>query len=198
MKRNLLRYGFNFLVILGLLWLSLTLVFPALTESSYVIGMIGMDAVLLGIAVNDLKEQRVPNLITYPLMLAGILRAVVLRDPTFLAYWAALWLAWSARFMGAGDAKLLMGLFGLWPDLRLVSVVAAMILVTGIPYLVFKYRHVLTSVAAWRSALRGLGWRLFTLRLLPSPDEFQKEAVPYAFSFCLAGGVYLFMRYGML
>ncbi len=91
--------------------------------------------------------------------------------------------------IGAGDAKLLMGLFGLWPDVKLAYVVAAMILVTGIPYLIWKYRR------EWRSALKGLSWRLFTLQLLPSANEFQKEAVPFAFSFCLAGGVYLFLRF---
>jgi hypothetical protein len=122
-------------------------------------------------------------------MLAGIVHAVVLGDPTFLVYWAVLWLAWSARFMGAGDAKLLMGLFGLWPDIRLAWTIAATIFLTGIPYLVIKYR------GQWRGALRGLTWRLFTLQLLPSPEDFQKEAVPYAFSFCLAGGIYLWMRF---
>ena len=194
MKR-VLRQLYPILVTLGLGALSLVLVFPQYSSVPIWLPVVGMDGLLVGVAVKDLQEQRVPNLITYPLMLAAILRAVILRDPSFLLYRGALWLAWTARLMGAGDAKLLMGLFGLWPEIQLAYVVAAMILITGIPYLVYKYRRVLSSVAGWRSALRGLGWRLFTLRLLPSADEFQNEAVPYAFSFCLAGAVDLFLRF---
>lgn len=175
---------------LGLVWLGLVLVFPALSPSSLHIAVIGMEALFVAISVKDLQQERIPNLLTYALMLAGVIRAVIMHDPSFLAYWAVLWLAWSANFMGAGDAKLLMGLFGLWPDMRLAYVIAGSILLTGLPYLIFKYRR------RWRSAVRGLAWRLFTLQLLPSPQEFQHEAVPFAFSFCLAGGVYLWLRLG--
>lgn len=174
---------------LGLVGFSLALVFPETIPVPFSVLMAGMDGLLLGIALRDLRDQRIPNQITYPLMAAGIVRAVILRDPTFAVYWAVLWILWSARFMGGGDAKLLMGLFALWPDLKLAYVVAASILVTGIPYLAYKYR------AQWRTAPRALGWRLLTLQILPSSEEFQKEAVPYAFSFCLAGGMYLFMRF---
>ena len=179
------------LIVLGLAALALVLVFPAWSSVSIWIPMIGMDALFFGIAVKDFQEQRIPNLVTYPLMFAGVVRAYILQDATFLLFWFALWLAWEAHLAGAGDAKLLMGLFALWPDMQLAYVVAASILITGIPYLVYKYRR------QWRVALRGLGWRLFTLKLLPSPAEFQNEAVPYAFSFCLAGGIYLWMRLGI-
>ncbi len=190
MKR-FLAVGWKVLVIAGLVALALTLVFPTISSVPLWIPIVGMEALLVGIAVQDLAQERVPNLVTYPLMLAGLVRAVALQDPSFLPYWAVLWLAWSARLMGAGDAKLLMALFGLWPDMELAYVVAATILATGIPFLVLKYRR------QWRTALRGLAWRLFTLQILPSPAEFQKEAVPYAFSFCLAGGIYLYLRLGM-
>ncbi len=179
------------MIFLGLAALALVLVFPAQSSVPIWIPMVGMDALLFGIAVKDLQEERIPNLLTYPLMFAGVVRAYLLQDATFLLYWFALWLAWEAHFMGAGDTKLLMGLFALWPDMQLAYVVAASVLITGIPYLIYKYRR------QWRLAIRGLGWRLFTLKLLPSPAEFQNEAVPYAFSFCLAGGIYLWLRLGM-
>ncbi len=179
------------LIFLGLAALALVLVFPAWSSVPIWIPMAGMDALLFGIAVKDFQEQRIPNLVTYPLMLAGIVRAYTLQDATFLLFWLVLWLAWETHFMGAGDAKLLMGLFALWPDMQLASVIGVSVLLTGIPYLLVKYR------CEWRSALRGLVWRLFTLRLLPSPAEFQNEAVPFAFSFCLAGAVYLWVRLGM-
>jgi Flp pilus assembly protein protease CpaA len=187
MKLNLPARVFQVLVGLGLGGLSLVLAFPE--PATFTIAMVGMDALFIGISVKDLAQERIPNLITYPIMLAGLVRAILLRDPTFLVYWSVLWLAWSSRFMGAGDAKLLMGMFGLWPDVRLAWTIAVTTLVTGVPYLLIKYR------AHWRAALRSLGWRLFTLQLLPTPEDFQKEAVPYAFSFCLAGGVYLWMRF---
>ncbi len=180
------------MIFLGLAALALVLVFPAQSSVPIWIPMVGMDALLFGIAVKDLQEERIPNLVTYPIMLAGVVCAYILQDATFLLFWFVLWLAWETHLMGAGDAKLLMGLFALWPDMQLAYVVAASILITGIPYLIYKYR------GQWRLALRGLGWRLFTLKLLPSPAEFQNEAVPYAFSFCLAGGIYLWLRLGMV
>ncbi len=189
MKR-ILNLTCQVLTTLGLVALALVLVFPSLSSVPLWVPTVGMDALFVGIAVKDLQEQRVPNRITYPLMLAGVVRAVLMRDASFVVYWGVLWLAWSVRFVGAGDAKLLMAFFGLWPDMALAYVVAGTILITGIPYLLYKYRR------RWKQALRHLGWRLFTLRFLPSADEFEHEAVPYAFSFCLAGGIYLWMRLG--
>jgi hypothetical protein len=181
----------------SLTWLALELAFPSLVSDGFVpVVMVGMDALLLGIAIGDLRTRRVPNLVTYPLMLAGIVRALWVHDPVFLLYWGALWLLWTARFIGGGDAKLLMGLFGLFPDMRMTWLVAASVFVTGVPYLVYKHRHALTNVSGWGSALRVLGMRLITLQLLPSPSEFDREAVPFAFSFCLAGAVYLWLRGG--
>jgi hypothetical protein len=81
-----------------------------------------------------------------------------------------------------------MGLFGLFPDFQLAWLVALCILVTGLPYLAYKYRH------QWRTIPRALFWRLVTRQFLPSQAEFEKDAVPYAFSFCLAGGMYLLTR----
>lgn len=176
----------------GIAFLAFALVFPRFfSDTPHVMAMLGMNALFIGIALHDLQTRRVPNLVTYPLMAGGILRAILLRDPGFLAYWGVLWLLWTARFMGGGDAKLLMGLFGLFPDIRMTWLVSASVLVTGIPFLTYKHRRALISVRGWRSALRDLGLRLVTLQLLPSQIEFEKEAVPFAFSFCLAGAAYL-------
>jgi len=189
--------AYKILLACSLTWLALELAFPnLLSDAFFTVAIIGMDALLLGIAIGDLRTRRVPNLVTYPLMLAGILRAIWFHDPVFLLYWGALWLLWTARFIGGGDAKLLMGLFGLFPDMRMTWLVAASVFVTGIPYLVYKHRHALTNVSGWGSALRTLGMRLITLQLLPSPSEFDREAVPFAFSFCLAGAAYLWLRGG--
>ncbi len=172
--------------------LALVLVLPAVlpipAEVSSRIAFIGMAALFVQISVNDFKTRLVPNTITYPLMLIGLVRAIAFRDGIFLLYWAVLFTLWTVRFMGGGDAKLLMGLFGLYPDFQLVWFVAASIIVTGLPYLAYKYRR------EWRTIPRAIFWRLLTRQFLPSQAEFEKEAVPYAFSFCLAGAMYLLMR----
>jgi Flp pilus assembly protein protease CpaA len=172
--------------------LALVLVLPATlpipAEVSSRIAFVGIAALFVQISVNDFRTRLVPNAITYPLMLIGIMRAIAFRDGIFLLYWAVFFALWTVRFMGGGDAKLLMGLFGLYPDFQLVWFVAASILVTGLPYLAYKYRR------EWRTIPRAIFWRLITRQFLPSQAEFEKEAVPYAFSFCLAGTVYLLMR----
>jgi Flp pilus assembly protein protease CpaA len=145
----------------------------------------GMLALFVWISINDFRTQRVPNAVTYPLMLVGIVRAIAFRDGIFLLYWVVFLTLWSVHIIGGGDAKLLMGLFGLFPDFQLAWFVVVSVLVTGLPYLAYKYRH------QWRTIPRTLFWRLLTRQFLPSPAEFEQDAVPYAFSFCLAGGVYL-------
>ena len=183
---------YNFSISASVAVLALVLVIPATlpipADVSSRIAFVGIAALFVQISVNDFKTRLVPNSITYPLMLIGIVRAIAYRDGTFLLYWAVLFALWTVRFMGGGDAKLLMGLFGLYPDFQLVWFVAVSILVTGLPYLAFKYRY------EWRTIPRDLFWRLITRQFLPSPAEFEKEAVPYAFSFCLAGAVYLLIR----
>ena len=167
---------------------ALGLVFPDALPIPFPIACAGMIALFIWISINDFKTRRVPNAITYPLMLVGIVRAVSFRDGIFLLYWIVFFTLWTTRFMGGGDAKLLMGLFGLFPDFQLAWLVALSILITGLPYLAYKYRH------QWRTIPRALFWRLITRQFLPNQAEFEKEAVPYAFSFCLAGAAYLLWR----
>jgi Flp pilus assembly protein protease CpaA len=168
--------------------LAFALAFPSVLRAPFSLVLVGISALGVWISLVDFRIHRVPNWITYPLMLAGVARALALVDATFLIYWAVLFSLWQVRFMGGGDAKLLMGFFGLFPDFQLAWVTAVSILITGIPYLVFKYRH------QWRSIPRALFLRLITQQLLPSPTEFEKEAVPYAFSFCLACIAYLVLH----
>ena len=168
--------------------LAFALAFPMALHVSFPIVFVGMIALCVWISLVDFRIHRVPNWITYPLMLAGLVRAITLVDAAVLLYWIVLFSLWQIRFMGGGDAKLLMGFFGLFPDFQLAWFMAVSILVTGLPYLVFKYRH------QWRSIPRALFLRLITRQFLPSPTEFEKEAVPYAFSFCLGCAAYLLLQ----
>ncbi len=166
--------------------LAFALVFPVALHAPFLSVLVGMTALCVWISLYDLRTHRVPNWVTYPMMLAGIGRALAFADGTVFVYWVAIFSLWQVHFMGGGDAKLLMGFFGLFPDFQLGWLMAASILVTGLPYLALKYRH------EWRSIPQALFFRLITRQLLPSETEFQKEAVPYAFSFCLACVGYLF------
>ncbi len=167
--------------------LAFALVFPTALHASFPIVFVGMTALMLWISLMDFRIHRVPNWVTYPMMLAGVGRALAFADGTMLVYWVVILSLWQVHFIGGGDAKLLMGFFGIFPDFQLAQLMAASILVTGLPYLAFKYRH------EWRSIPKALFFRLITRQLLPSETEFEKEAVPYAFSFCLGCVVYLFL-----
>jgi Flp pilus assembly protein protease CpaA len=183
--QSLFARAYKTLVSIGISALALVLVFPEAFAIPAPMALGGMIALFIWISINDFKTRRVPNVVTYPLMLVGIVRAVAFGDSVFLLYWVVFFTLWTVRFMGGGDAKLLMGLFGLFPDFQLAWLVALSILITGLPYLAYKYRH------QWRSIPRALFWRLITRQFLPSQAEFEKDAVPYAFSFCLAGAAYL-------
>lgn len=114
-------------------------------------------------------------------------RAVVQQDPTFIPFWIGIFLLWSINIYGGGDAKLLMGLFGLYPDLRLLWITSAVLLTVGVPVLILKYAR--TSP---RLIVSGLAARLASGALLPSDEELNR-GVPFAFAYCLAGGIYLWL-----
>jgi hypothetical protein len=130
----------------------------------------------------------VPNIVTYPLIVAGLVRSAAMLDGSFLVYWVALYALLYVNSWAAGDLKLLMGLFALFPDFRLAWLIAISILVTGLPYLAYKYR------GKWGRALRDLLWRITTGRIVPTREEFEREAVPSAYTFCIGAGAYLLVQ----
>jgi Flp pilus assembly protein protease CpaA len=179
----------------GVGWVALGVIFPnALPNTPFPLAMAAIDLLLLWLAVVDLRTRHVSNALTYPLMAAGIARAALLADPSFLLFWGVLWLLWIARIYGAGDAKLLMGLFGLFPNMEMVWSLAMAVLATGIPYLVIKHRRILTNSQQLGTALRSIGWRIITGQWLPSQDKLDEEGVPFVFAFSLGGAAYLFVR----
>ena len=137
------------------------------------------------IAVHDFRTQTVSPALTLTWMLLSIVRAVELRDPTFIAYWFVIFFLWNLNFYGGGDAKLLMGLFGLMPDLRLLWITCAVLVAAGAPVLIKKY---------WRTSPRvmaqGLSQRAQSGAWLPTDEELNR-GVPFAFAYCLAGALYM-------
>ena len=118
------------------------------------------------LAAYDLRTQRVPNWVTLPLLVAGIL----LHFPGLLVTWLAcllLFLAWHFGALGGGDAKLWMALIWMVPLDQMqpaVLVMAAAFLVTAGLQVFWR---VVRKYPAW--GVQGPGaWRAipFTLWLL--------------------------------
>ncbi len=182
-------------IALGVAWIALGLVFPEIIPNAqYPVAVLAFDLLLFWLAVSDLRTRHVPNILTYPIMAAAVVRAVWLGDPAFAIFWCVLWLLWAAHVIGGGDAKVLMGLFGLFPDMRMAWVVSLSVLATGIPYLAVKHRRTLTSLRELRTALHSIGWRIITLQLLPSERELDEQGVPFVLAFSLAAAIYLAPR----
>jgi Flp pilus assembly protein protease CpaA len=114
--------------------------------------------------------------------LATLARFAVGRDLTVVPYWGGILLLFELRAMGGGDAKLLLGLFGLWPDLRLFWMQIFVHLVVGGILLALKYRR-----TSWRRLAAGVQSRLLTRQFLPTADELaQGERVTFAIVAALA------------
>jgi len=140
-------------------------------------------SIYLAIAgIIDLKTHKVPNWLTLPALAGLALWRIARREPIFLVYWAVIYLLWEARIWGAGDAKLLMVLFGLWPETGFLFIEALTVLVLGIPLLIAKY---------WgRSPMelaQAVHVRLLTGQILPTEEELAKA--PPASCLLAAGGV---------
>ncbi len=117
----------------------------------------------------------------------SVVRSIIERDASILFFWSVIFLLWSLHFYGGGDAKLLMGLFGLMPDIRLLWIVSIVLVVTGIPFLAHKYWH-----TPPRALASGLSRRIQSGGFLPSDQELD-QGVPFAFAYCIAGAVYLWV-----
>jgi Flp pilus assembly protein protease CpaA len=142
---------------------------------------------LAWLAYRDQRTRQVPNWAVYALMLAALARAAMLREPVFLLFWGALWLAWSARVFGGGDAKLLMGLFGLFPNAQMLATFVGGVLVTGIPQVLWKYR------GQWLSATRRAGWRIMSRQILPGVEELETQGRAGTWRYALIGAAYLML-----
>ena len=106
---------------------------------------IALSIYLLAAAVWDLRTLRVPNWLTLPVMggilvwrlmgmaaVNGLLRSglrsslcLPALDLRFVPFWVGSFVAWRLRALGGGDAKLLMVLFGVFPEVELFYVFLA-------------------------------------------------------------------------
>lgn len=88
----------------------------------------GLLALLLIAAVQDVREREVTNLITAPLLLIGIVGVMLSGNPATIAVAIAIIVTHGMDGgYGAADAKILIGLVGMWPAATATSMFAMLI-----------------------------------------------------------------------
>lgn len=165
-------------------------------------------AILLAAGIVDRAKGIVPMEITFPLMLAGLVRAIALSDPSFLLYWFALAIIYLFNIVGGGDVKLLMGMFGLFPHFEFFIVMEIAIIVTHLPIVLYRRlrqaenrlfaKNLLThahlraiELMTGETTTHELARQVIAQR--PSDAELSKRGDRLAIVFSFAGVLYLFL-----
>ena len=165
-----------------------------------IIVRVGMSVILIGLALYDLKHCLVPNLVVMPLLFATIplnatrlaTGAVSVEQIGLISIaWAICLFLWAMRVFGGGDVKLAMVLIGLFPEIWLVNILVA-VLVLGHLILLFNRDS--------RANLRRLDvivTAALITQKLPTPDEIQAVALtrrsPVAYLISTAGLIYIWL-----
>ncbi|MGD9029279.1 MAG: A24 family peptidase [Anaerolineae bacterium] len=141
---------------------------------------------LVAVAAWDWRTGRIPNWLSLPMM--AVAGGVQLYQGRWIipVIWALLYLIWRVHIIGGGDAKLLMGLFALFPTQQFALVFGVVTLAVSVPLVVMRH---------WRGSL-GEGLRSFVKTLgsgnpLPTREDLETHGRRYAWTFCLAGVIYL-------
>lgn len=154
---------------------------------------LGLSAYLLLAAAWDLRTLQVPNWLTLPAMAGVLVWRLAHVDVSFLPFWAACLLSWYVHALGGGDVKLLMVLFGLFPEVELVY---SFLMGAGV---------ILTLLVLWRRArsrkLRtffvSLGNRILTFDIFPSDKPLQEQGEPFTFVISFVGILYAWWGRGV-
>ena len=168
-------------------------------------------AILFVAGICDLQTGRVPAEITYPLMLAAIVRAILLNDVSFLLAWGMLIAIYLLHILGGGDSKLLMGLFGLFPSVMFYYAFAMFWVVTHYPLLLYwrlrapSGRARCKQLGLWilLQPLHFLAGQMTRERMAnlltelsetwPSDDDLSRKGLRMAITISLGGILYLFL-----
>ena len=147
---------------------------------------------LVAVSVWDRLERRVPNWLVLPVMGAAfmwrvytsIIQASANDIFSVLLAWLVIFTIWRANVFGGGDAKLLMGLFALFPTMRFLILLSLVVVVVSAPLVV--YRRIVRSRpphdADEPSQKRSL---------LPTADELRTRGEPNCWAFALPGVIYV-------
>ena len=145
-----------------------------------------LSAWLIIIAIWDIRTARIPNWLTFPVMLVIGIWQLYHQVWIILPLWILLYLVWRVNIIGGGDAKLLMGLFALFPTYEFAVLFSVLVLLVSMPALLRKY---------WTrrpvQMAQGVIERVNAGQIFPTQEELQTQGLQYAWTFCLPGLIYL-------
>lgn len=99
--------------------------------------------------------------------------------------WVVVFIFWSLRVMGGGDAKIAMGLLAIFPTLHFALIFSCLVVLFGLPAAIFfLFKRDIRRLPA------TLYQRFLTRRLTPTATELEQHGKPTAWLFCLPGVVY--------
>jgi Flp pilus assembly protein protease CpaA len=101
-----------------------------------------------------------------------------------LVTWACAWAGWTLHFFGAADAKVIMALVGLWPDVRLVGLLVAAHVLWSACHLLRRY---------WSRALQVA---LVNAVRPPTGEELESHGVIALPAYSAAGLLYFALAWG--
>ena len=141
---------------------------------------------LITVALWDWRRAIIPNWLTLPVMLAAGGVRLYQGHLHVLAVWLLIYLIWRMNIVGGGDAKLLMGLFALFPTYEFALLFSILVLAVSVPMIIA--RHWGKRPADLAAAVAN---RMGEGRFLPTREELETKGRQYAWTFCLPGVVYL-------
>jgi len=147
---------------------------------------LGLSAWLITIAVWDMRTARIPNWLTFSVMLAAGAWRLYHQIWLILPIWILIYMIWRVNIIGGGDAKLLMGIFALFPTFDFAFLFAVVVLVVSLPLLYRKHW--------WRrpaQMAQGVAERVSSGQIFPTQEELHTEGQQYAWTFCLPALIYL-------
>lgn len=149
-------------------------------------GRLVITAWLAAVSLWDVRRAIIPNWLTLPAMLAAGGWRLYQGRWYVLLMWALLYLLWRVNIMGGGDAKLLMGLFALFPTYDFALLFSLLVLAVTLPLLAARHWGKRPT-----DLFRGVADRIGQGRLLPTREELETRGQQYAWTFCLPGVIYL-------
>ena len=147
---------------------------------------LGFTVWLFAMAIWDIRSARIPNWLTFPVMLTVGAWRLYQQVWIILPIWVVLYLIWRVNILGGGDAKLLMGLFALFPTYEFALVFSVVVLAVSLVLLMRKYWRRRPAEMAY-----GVAQRFHAGQIFPTQEELQSEGKQYAWTFCLPGLIYL-------
>lgn len=148
---------------------------------------VGLTLWLLAAALSDIRTGRIPNWMTLPVMaVVGFYQLIFNRLWIIPIIWVVIFILWELNFMMAGDAKLLMGLFAMFPTLEFTVVLIVGGLIELIPLLILRYGRQPLASTFWSFAVR-----VQNRDFLPTRAELVRDGKRLAWVFCFPAIAYI-------